>query len=68
MPVWPVVETAGFETAWIALDGLAVDATGRRAGLRPRVLAADEHDADPAACDRSGLVVDYPTMACRIDP
>jgi hypothetical protein len=35
MLVWQVVETAGFETAWIALDGLAVSATGRAAGQRP---------------------------------
>jgi hypothetical protein len=35
MLVWQVVETAGFETAWVGLDGLAVRATGRAAGQRP---------------------------------
>jgi hypothetical protein len=33
--VWQVVETAGFEAAWVTLDGLALRASGRAAGQLP---------------------------------
>jgi len=33
--VWQVVETAGFEAAWLSLDGLALHATGRAVGQLP---------------------------------
>ena len=33
--VWQVVETAGFEAAWLSLDGMALRATGRAVGQLP---------------------------------
>jgi hypothetical protein len=33
--VWQVVETAGFEAAWLSLDGLTLHATGRAVGQLP---------------------------------
>ena len=33
--VWQVVETAGFEAAWLGLDGMALRATGRAVGQLP---------------------------------
>lgn len=33
--VWQVVETAGFEAAWLSLDGMALQATGRAVGQLP---------------------------------
>lgn len=33
--VWQVVETAGFEAAWLSLDGIALRATGRAVGQLP---------------------------------
>ena len=33
--VWQVVETAGFEAAWLSIDGLALHATGRAVGQLP---------------------------------
>jgi hypothetical protein len=34
--IWHVVETAGYESAWLELDGLALRATGRAAGQLPQ--------------------------------
>jgi hypothetical protein len=33
--VWHVVETAGFEAAWLSLDGMTLRATGRAVGQLP---------------------------------
>jgi hypothetical protein len=33
--VWQVVETAGFEAAWLSLDGMTLHATGRAVGQLP---------------------------------
>ena len=33
--VWQVVETAGFEAAWLSLDGMTLRATGRAVGQLP---------------------------------
>jgi uncharacterized protein len=33
--IWHVEETAGYESAWLELDGLALRATGQTAGQRP---------------------------------
>ncbi|HEU5425520.1 MAG TPA: putative glycolipid-binding domain-containing protein [Actinocrinis sp.] len=33
--VWQVVETAGFEAAWLGIDGLALHANGRAVGQLP---------------------------------
>lgn len=33
--VWQVVETAGFEAAWVNLDGMTLHATGRAVGQLP---------------------------------
>jgi hypothetical protein len=33
--VWQVVETGGFEAAWLSLDGMALHATGRAVGQLP---------------------------------
>jgi hypothetical protein len=34
--VWCVEETAGYESAWLELDGLALRATGQAVGQLPR--------------------------------
>lgn len=33
--VWQVIETAGFEAAWLSLDGMTLRATGRTVGQLP---------------------------------
>ena len=35
MLVWQVEETAGFDTAWAATDGVSLQATGRAVGQLP---------------------------------
>jgi hypothetical protein len=63
--VWQVVETAGSETAWIALDGLAVNATGRAAGQRPEpywltYTLQTDHQAATTRLDVTAVVADGP--------
>ena len=52
--VWQVVETAGFEAAWLDLDGLRLHATGRAVGQLPEPywLTYTLHTDDRAATTR----------------
>ncbi len=52
--VWQVVETAGFEAAWLRLDGLALRASGQAAGQVPEPywLTYELHTGDRAVTTR----------------
>ncbi len=55
--VWQVIETAGFEAAWLSLDGLTLHATGRAVGQLPEPywLTYTLQTDDRAATTRLGV-------------
>ncbi|HZP51050.1 putative glycolipid-binding domain-containing protein [Actinocrinis sp.] len=65
--VWQVVETAGFEAAWLDLDGMSLQATGRAVGQLPEPywLSYTLHTDDRAATTR--LTVTATTADAQYD-
>jgi uncharacterized protein len=67
--VWQVAETAGFEAAWLRLDGLALRASGQAAGQLPEpyLLAYELHTDDRAVTTRLEVSVTLPEAERRLD-
>jgi len=67
--VWQVVETAGFEAAWLRLDGLALRASGQAAGQLPEpyLLTYELHTDDRGATTRLEVTATLAGAQRRLD-
>jgi len=67
--VWQVTETAGFEAAWLRLDGLALRASGQAAGQLPEpyLLTYELHTDDRAATTRLEVTATLAGAQRRLD-
>jgi hypothetical protein len=61
--VWQVVETFGFESDWIRLDGLRLEARGRAAGVSSEPFFMDYHLTTDAQANTHSLHVTVETVS-----
>jgi uncharacterized protein len=67
--MWQVAETAGFEAAWLRLDGLALRASGQAAGQLPEpyLLTYELHTDDRGATTRLEVTAALAGAQRRLD-